>query len=310
MFPGHPQPGYPPASKAAAAPIESRQEDVLWPQKGSGVSNLPCCSLLAAVRLKHNRTPGWNSKLPLSSLFRQTLEDSHSPGVADPTLFRAENNSLAGFVMAAYAVNNYHFSVPDWMSNARFDVTARVPQWATKEQFQTMLRNLLIDRFKLVVHHESREAPSYDLVVAKSGAKFREAPERPPGDAAPPSSSFPLPLDKNGYPVMGPGNAGMRFGPKGGRLYYPDATMEYLAGQISGQVGRPVDDATGLHGKYEISLYWTPDSMRATSPSASDDYGPTMIEALQDQLGLRLEPRKGWADFLIVDHAERVPAEN
>jgi uncharacterized protein (TIGR03435 family) len=241
---------------------------------------------------------------------RFTLTWRGGPGTNDPILFRAENNSLADFVRMAYGVNYYHFSAPDWMSNARFDITARVPQGATKEQFQTMLRNLFIDRFKLVVHHESREASSYDLVVAKNGPKFKEAPERTREDAAAPPPSFPPPLDKNGYPLMGPGNAGMRFGPKGGRLYYPDATMEFLADQISGQVGRPVSDATGIHGRYEISLYWTPDSMRATSPSPSDDYGPTMIEALQDQLGLRLEPRKGLVDFLIVDHAERVPAEN
>jgi uncharacterized protein (TIGR03435 family) len=239
-----------------------------------------------------------------------TLTLRGGPGTNDPTLFSAENNSLADFVRMAYGVNYYHFSAPDWMSNARFNMTARVPQGATKEQFQTMLRNLLIDRFKLVVHRESREASSYDLVVAKNGPKFKEAAERPQGDAAAPSPSFPPPLARNGYPLMGPGNAGMRFGPKGGRLYYPDATMEFLAGQIEGQVGRPVTDATGLHGKYEISLYWTPDSMRRTSPSPSDDYGPTMTEALQGQLGLRLEPRRGPADFVIVDHAERAPAEN
>jgi uncharacterized protein (TIGR03435 family) len=102
-----------------------------------------------------------------------TLTWRGGPGTSDPTLFRAENNSLAGFVMAAYGVNYYHFSAPDWMSNTRFDITARVPEGATKEQFQTMLQNLLIDRFNLVVHHDSREASSYDLVVAKNGPKFK-----------------------------------------------------------------------------------------------------------------------------------------
>lgn len=175
-----------------------------------------------------------------------------------------------------------------------------------------MLRNLLIDRFHLAVHHESREASRYDLVVAKNGPKFKEAPKRPREmpSAHPLPPAFPPKLDKDGYPLMSPGSAGMRFGPKGGRLYYPDATMGDLAVQISGQVGRPVSDATGLRGRYQISLYWTPDSMRDASPSPSHDYGPTMMEALQDQLGLRLEPRKESADFLIVDHAERVPAEN
>jgi uncharacterized protein (TIGR03435 family) len=103
----------------------------------------------------------------------------------------------------------------------------------------------------------------------------------------------------------------MGLGLKGGRLYFPDATMDYVAAIVSGQVGRVVTNATGLNGKYEISLYWTPDSMRSAAATApGDDSGPTIFQALQDQLGLRLEQNKRLVEFLIVDHAEKTPSEN
>jgi uncharacterized protein (TIGR03435 family) len=250
-----------------------------------------------------------------------TLVWRGGPGTNDPGLFMGENNSLADLVRAAYSANYYHFSAPDWMASTRFNFTARVPEGATKEQFRIMLQNLLSDRFHLVAHHESREASIYDLMVGKSGPKFKQAVEPPvakddkTGPAPPPSRPA---FDKEGYPNLGPGRPGMAFGAKGGRMYWPEATMEFLAEQISLQVGRQVVDATGLKGKYEIALYWAPDNMRATAPSApgggpppsESDLGPSMMQALQDQLGLRLEGKKAPADFLVVDHADRVPAEN
>jgi uncharacterized protein (TIGR03435 family) len=96
----------------------------------------------------------------------------------------------------------------------------------------------------------------------------------------------------------------------------PQATMERLAGLLSGQVATPVTDATGLKGRYDISLFWNAESTYrlnapATSPSAAEsDSGPTLMQALQDQLGLRLELKKGAVDFVVVDHAEKVPSEN
>jgi hypothetical protein len=79
--------------------------------------------------------------------------------------------------------------------------------------------------------------------------------------------------------------------------------MQRLADQISGQLGKPVTDATGLKGRYDIGLYWVADS------TAETDAGPTLLQALQDQLGLRLESKKGPVDFIVVDHAEKTPAE-
>ena len=94
-------------------------------------------------------------------------------------------------------------------------------------------------------------------------------------------------------------------GPKGYRMYWPNATMEFLARQLSGLVGRPIVDSTGLKGKYEISLSWTTDGMSLDAPA--NDLYPPIMQALPDQLGLRLELKKGPADFLVVDHVEKVP---
>ena len=101
------------------------------------------------------------------------------------------------------------------------------------------------------------------------------------------------------------------------RLHWSQMTMEMLAGQLSGQLRGPVADATNLTGKYDIDLYWGATSdLRAGPPGtdpgglASDPIGPTLEQALQEQLGLKLEPKKGAVDFLVVDHVEKVPTEN
>lgn len=178
-----------------------------------------------------------------------------------------------------------------------------------------MLQNLLADRFKVVVHHESREIQKYELVIAKNGPKFRAAAPAAPngqGDASPPA---PPTRDKDGYPLIGP-KGGMAIMYDKARGYWPGITMEMLAGQLSGQLRGPVMDATGLTGKYDIGLYWSADNgIRASAPGAeptalASDPGPTLAQALQDQLGLRLESKKGAVDFLVVDHAEKVPTEN
>jgi uncharacterized protein (TIGR03435 family) len=246
------------------------------------------------------------------------------PGSKDPELFSCGNMSLANLVTYAYRLNYYQLSAPEWMKDpfAAFDIAARVPEGATKDDFYAMLQNLLADRFKLMVHHESREMQQYDLAVAKSGSKFKEAaPQapKPDGDDDGKPPAFPPPkMGTDGYPVLG-GGGGMAMMGGRARMYGPEMTMAMLAGQISGQLGKPVTDATGLSGKYEVSLYWDAVATKwAGSPPAAGgpetpvarDPGPTLIEALQDQLGLRLESKKGPVDFLVVDHAEKVPTEN
>ncbi|HLG97060.1 MAG TPA: TIGR03435 family protein [Bryobacteraceae bacterium] len=225
------------------------------------------------------------------------------PGTDDPGLLVCQNWDLASLVGIAYRSEFFHVSAPDWMHDARFDIRAKVPEGATRDQFAAMWQNMLAERFKLAVHRETRVSQTYDQVVAKDGPKFKEAA----ADAAAGAPvRGPLSFDQNGYPSFGPGHPGMAFSRGRARMYYPQMTMQMLALQLSGQVAAPVHDETGLKGKYEISLYWASEGLLEKEPDA----GPELMQALRDQLGLRLESTKAPAEFLVVDHAERVPTDN
>ncbi len=137
-----------------------------------------------------------------------------------------------------------------------------------------MLQAILIDRFKLKIHHETREQPIYTLEIAKGGPKL-------------------TPVDKPG---------GMGWGR--GQLQMHGASTDRLAFVLSDILGRVVVDKTGLTGKYDALLTWTPDEMQATA-----DAGPTLLTAIQEQLGLKLQSAKGPVDTIVADQVEK-PSEN
>ncbi|MBZ5679759.1 MAG: TIGR03435 family protein [Acidobacteriia bacterium] len=224
------------------------------------------------------------------------------PGTADPTHFVSSNMSMATLLMRAYEVKRVQLSGPGWLDTQTFNVDARVPPGATPAQFRLMLQNLLVERFKLALHHEDKEMPIYELVVAKNGPKLKAAATEDGSTAAP---SAPMhAVDKDGYPVFQPGENGTTVVNFRARMHHPQMSVEQLAVELSGAVGRPVRDATGLKGTYEIGLTWVPDR-------APDDVsGPSLLSALQDQLGLKLEQKKGPVDTVVIDHIERVPTEN
>jgi len=251
-----------------------------------------------------------------------TVRCSGGPGSKDPTLFTCENMSLSNLVTRAYELNHYQLSAPDWLAQQRFEISARVPEGVTREEFNGMLQDLLAKRFKLAVHHESKEMPRYELVVAKGGRKLKAAVEppepKPNGAAAAPAAPAarrePLHLGKDGYPVLTGGRGGMAIMNGRARMYNPAETMAALASMLGAQLGAPVADATGLSGKYEVDLYWDFDSMRPAAGGregdAATEPGPSLVQAVQQQLGLRLEAKKGPLDILVVDHAEKTPTEN
>jgi uncharacterized protein (TIGR03435 family) len=234
------------------------------------------------------------------------------PGTADPAIFRCTNMNLANLITTAYSIMRFQLSGPDWMQGQRFDVAAKAPEGTSKEQANVMLQNMLVGRFKLSVHHESRDVAKYDLVVARGGPKLKDSLEAPPPPSAgPPDVSLPK-VDKDMYPVLKPGQAGTIIMNGRARMFRPNATMQQFAQTLSGQCGKPVTDATGLTGKYDISLYWAVEALRA-GPSAEPprgDPGPTLEQAIQDQLGLRLVSTKGPVDFTVVDHLEKAPTDN
>jgi uncharacterized protein (TIGR03435 family) len=175
-----------------------------------------------------------------------------------------------------------------------------------------MLQSMMADRFKLALHHDTKEMEIYALVVAKSGLKIHEAPipppdSTPPGPPEPPKPGGPPP--KGGIWMTGRGQVNVT-----------GASLAMFANVLSMQLGRIVVDKTDLKGNYEFTLKWTPDEgqdgmfkgagdgpSRDNAPP-SDATGPSIFTAVQEQLGLKLESQKGPVDMLVIDHVERPSA--
>jgi uncharacterized protein (TIGR03435 family) len=184
---------------------------------------------------------------------------------------------------------------PGWLDSSRYDVMARAPasdQNSTREQVRQRVQALLADRFKLVVRRETREAPVFELVVAKGGHKLKE------------------------YTGDGPG--GIR-GSRPGELIAERASLSGLVVNLTGMVGRPVIDRTGLNGRYDFKLEWTPEMLgggkgpggpgEKVDPSGPEFGGGSIFSALQEQLGLKLESKKGPVEYILIQSAEK-PAAN
>jgi uncharacterized protein (TIGR03435 family) len=274
---------------------------------------------------------------------------SGGPGTPDPGQLTYTNVSLKNVLINAYDVNDYQISGPNRLDGERFDIVAKIPQGTTKEQFRLMLQNLLAERFKLALHHETKELPIYALVVGKGGPKLKVAVEEdattPQGAAPPPpapgrdeAGPVRLKMDADGMPKppSGMGRNGvfmMTMYGSGGlrtRMVCKGQPVSALLATLSSQLGRPVVDATGLKAKYDITLDYAPDGLNGTAimmpppppqhdgapggggpmASAPDAGGPTIFTALQEQLGLKLEQRKGPVDLLVIARLEKVPTEN
>ena len=260
------------------------------------------------------------------------------------------NLSLMDLLCFAYKVKPYQVSGPDWMGAQRFDVLAKLPEGASKDQAPEMLQALLAERFKLTLHRDSKEQPVYALVVGKNGPKLKESP--PDADAPSPDSAAPagsgtgpgqmrISRDGKGMTVSaGPmGAVKMSMGQDGAmHLETTKATMAMFADMLSRFVDRPVVDMTELKGNYQVTLDLSMDDMRnaakaagvmmgpggmpegpplsggeagrGSAVAASSDPAPSLIFANIQQLGLKLEPRKTPVSTLVIDHAEKMPTEN
>jgi uncharacterized protein (TIGR03435 family) len=227
------------------------------------------------------------------------------PGTEDPGFFRCENCGISGLISQAFDIRDYQLSGPDWMQNTRFDVSAKIAPGTTKEQFRLMLQNLLADRFKMTFHRDKKEMAVLSLVVTKNGPKFKEskAAEAVADDDAP-RQSGPAKKDANGFPILPPGKGqSMAIMNNRAAVRAGEESMPDFAEMMSNQLRQPVVDATGLKGRYDISMTWVPGD-------SADNPGPTIYAALQEQLGLKLESKKGSVDIVVIDHMEKIPTEN
>ena len=219
----------------------------------------------------------------------------HKPGDrpisfgATPEGYRAVNIMVSWLIQNIYDLTlaDQISGLPDWASDARFDFEAKMDEETVaefrklsheqqQEQRQLMLQAVFADRFKLKVHHKIKEMGIYELVVAKSGCKFKESP---PGET----------------------QRGMT---GNGRIVLQAMPLVNLVGNLSNETGRIVIDKTGLTGNYDLTLKWTPEQQRT-----ADDSGPSVFTALEEQLGLKLEPAKGPVQVLVIDKVE-MPSAN
>jgi uncharacterized protein (TIGR03435 family) len=241
--------------------------------------------------------------------------------------------SLKALLMRAWQLKEYQISGPAWMASERYEIAAKIPEDATKRQVSLMLASLLVERFGLETHRETRELPMYALAVAKSGPKFRPSD---PNDAADPADAtiFSPKFIKgaDGFPDIAASQKMARsyemvIGGTDGILYKLWAhreTMDQLADRLGAQLSRPVVDETRLKDVYDFALTWSvetaggviprtgppPDSIDMHNSPILSDPGLSIFTALPSQLGLKLEARRGPVEMLVVDKAAKVPAAN
>ncbi len=222
-----------------------------------------------------------------------TETDGHHHIINDPaeSHFRTVNLALRDLIQFAYGLpNSQILGGPNWLDSIMFDIDAKsdplvdaqlhaLPTEQARHQKQLMVQALLADRFQFKIHQETRQLPVYALVLTKDGPKFK-------------------PSKINGTTV----DTGRT------RLHIAgsDDTIGILARELAQVLGRVVLNQTGLSGRYDLSLRWTPDDAAAALAPSSPDIPPGIFTAIQEQLGLKLESTKGPVPVLVIDHVEQL----
>jgi uncharacterized protein (TIGR03435 family) len=239
--------------------------------------------------------------------------------------FQQINVTLKQLIEGAYGSRAFQnlqiIGGPSWIDKDRFDVTAKIEDGAgTLEQLYMpdgkgspglatlMLRRLLEERFKLVVHTEMREMPIYALMLARSDGRLGPKLVRSEIDCEKAMAQQVDALRKTGKPLpLQPGQPPpCSIGGPPGKFAGNDITMRMFADALTTSVNRAIStpvtrvvvDRTGLAGSFKFTLDWSPDEL------AADASGGSIFTALQEQLGLKLEPARGPVDVLVVDHVE------
>jgi uncharacterized protein (TIGR03435 family) len=244
------------------------------------------------------------------------------PGTSDPGRISYSHVTMGSILVTAFAVRDFQRIVgPDWIFEPNadtvpaYDIEAKLPANATKEQANEMMRNLLKSRFHLVFHMEKRTFEGYEMVVAKGGAKL--TPAAPPQGPAPERPELVVggmgaPRDKDGFPVLPPGyprhmglgsNGHMRVTVRAMPL---SSLQDVLALPLYMLHASGIVDKTGLTGTYDFKLDY------ATSAVGEDpsDWAVEVFATVERQLGLSLKKAKVPIDVVVIDHIDKAPTEN
>lgn len=318
-----------PIWSGVAAPLRAQSVDQDWEKAAGGKQSFEVASV------REDRADGQSqSNFDLdngNAYWVVEKGDRHAPS---GDLFSGKNLPLMRYITFAYKLggtqelalrfdfySGLKLHVPDWVKNDRYDIEARAPGPASKDQMRLMIQSLLADRFKLVVHWETRQAPVFALILDKPGkpgpqllphsadddcsaTDFRTTPENGAATSQPVSlSALPIPCGMIAH-LPSSTSGSHRFG---GR----NVTLAMLASSLPTQTGlvtmpRPAIDKTGLAGGYNFALEWMPED---TSEVGNRESGGTFRDALKAQLGLKLKPEKDPVQVLVIDHVEQ-PSPN
>jgi uncharacterized protein (TIGR03435 family) len=223
----------------------------------------------------------------------------------------ATNVVLRDLIRFAYYIYggdwDIRIAAPDWIKTARFDIDARTQGPVSQARAMSMLRQLLADRFDLRVHYEIRQRPIYALVLARSDRRL--GPRLKPNPINCAAFSAAVQAARAGRGALAPGDpdrptCGQRGTP--GHILASGLNMTQLSLSLAGSAGRPVTDETGLGEQgFDYELQWAP----VAAPDSPPATGPSIFTALEEQLGLKLLPKEGPVDVLVVDAIEP-PAAN
>lgn len=257
--------------------------------------------------------------------------------------------TMAQLISYAYKVKPYQISGPEWMKSAHWDIAATLPEGATKEQIPEMMQALLADRFKLAIHHDQKEMPVLAMEVGKNGVKMAPSPPDTPVPDAAANEKGTTTIDTGDGKVqvkttgkMGEGGSTQISGGPAGNVKMSvtngvmhmessKVTMEMLSQQLTGLLGEPVIDQTGLKGNYVVAIDLSMEDIQAIArsqglglpasgpdagsanatavPTASDPSGGSVYSSVE-KLGLKLNKQKLPVVMIVVDHLEKTPTEN
>lgn len=200
-----------------------------------------------------------------------------------PGLLTLRGTSLRFCIEWAFDMPPFQVDAPEWLSDAGFDILGKAAAPVGDDRLRLMLRTLLVERFGVKVHMDRREMRVYALTLAPGGPKFRES-------------------TTDGPPFFGnDGRASM---------LAKRVTMNEFASKLSEPLGRPVVDATGLNGRYDLRIDVSSYMTSRPGKESELDVTELLFAGLKDQLGIKLVSRKSTVDILVVDYADKVPTEN
>jgi len=252
--------------------------------------------------------------LPSSVLLQMGFQGG--PGTSDPGRIFYHQVSLKMLLAKAYDWNPDRIIGPGWLESEYYTVEAKVPPETSKKQVTSMMQKLLEERFQLKLHREAKSTQIYCLKVAKKGPKLQPAVERPvPANEEERKEWMKKMAEENRARTkerQAAREAAVARGekPMNSRSFsMSSATMAEFADNLSGNLGVPVRDLTGIDGKYSFELRWNPEG----APSSTVDEaipGTSIFSAIQEQLGLKLEATKDDVVFLVIDMVAKDPVSN